>query len=202
MPEDFYNSAEEKSRAEFKEKKSKFIATVIPIENKEQAKEELDKIKKEFYDASHNCYAWRLGNEGLEYRSSDDGEPNGSAGKPILFALKKYELSDVLLVVTRFFGGTKLGVGGLARAYGGAAELVLEDTKKKQVDIFKRVSVFCTYEEINVIKRLLSQYALSYDETYTDSIVILAKIPQSKMDKFCERIVSKTNARAGFRLLD
>ena len=202
MPEDFYNSVEEKSRTEFKEKKSKFIANVIPIENKEQAKEELDKIKKEFYNASHNCYAWRLGNEGLEYRSSDDGEPNGSAGKPILFALKKYNVSDVLLVVTRFFGGTKLGVGGLARAYGGAAELVLEDIVKRQVDIFKRVSVFCTYEEINIIKRLLSEYALSYEETYTDSIVILARIPQSKMDEFCEKIVAKTNARAGFRLLD
>lgn len=202
MPEDFYNSVEEKSRTEFKEKKSKFIANVIPIENKEQAKEELDKIKKEFYNASHNCYAWRLGNEGLEYRSSDDGEPNGSAGKPILFALKKYNVSDVLLVVTRFFGGTKLGVGGLARAYGGAAELALESIEKKQVDIFKRVSVFCTYEEINIVKRLLSEYALSYEETYTDSIVILARIPQSKMDEFCEKIVAKTNARAGFRLLD
>ncbi len=202
MPEDFYHTISQSVKAEFKERKSKFIASVIPIENKEQAKNELDKIKKEFHKASHNCYAWRLGSEGLDFRSSDDGEPNGSGGKPILFALKKYDISDVILVVTRFFGGTKLGIGGLARAYGGAAELALENIEKKQVDVFKRVSIFCTYEEIDIVKNILSVYAISYEDIYTDSIVITAHIPRSKVDEFCQKIVSKTNARAGFRLLD
>lgn len=72
----------------------------------------LEEVRREFYDATHNCYAYRLGYKGLDFRAADDGEPSGSAGKPILFMLQKYDVSDVLLVVTRYFGGTKLGVGG------------------------------------------------------------------------------------------
>jgi uncharacterized YigZ family protein len=199
---DYYHTIEAIQRAEIKEKKSKFIATVIPASSKEKAKEELDKIKKEFYDATHNCYAYRIGAKGLEFRAADDGEPSGSAGKPILLSIKKYDVSDVIVVVTRFYGGTKLGKGGLARAYSAAAEEALELCEKKKIDVTTRVKVFCTYEEINVIKRLIDEYAVKYDESYTDSIDITAFIPKSKAEEFANKVDVLTNARAGTRILE
>src|SRR5689334_18781908 len=114
------------SRAELKVRGSRFIGTAVPVNSKEQALEELEKIRKEFWDATHNCYAWRLAPDGLQYRFADDGEPSGSAGKPILFVVQQRELANVLVVVTRYFGGTKLGVGGLARAYSDAAMAALD----------------------------------------------------------------------------
>jgi len=199
---DFYYTIKDIQREEIKIKKSRFIATVIPVLNSEIAKEEYDKIKKEFHDARHNCWAWRFGENGLDFRYSDDGEPNGSAGKPILFSLKKYEVSDVMLVVTRFFGGVKLGVGGLVRAYSEAAELVLDKCEKIQIDITKTVKIFTTYEDISIIKSLLDSYAVSYEDNYTDFIDIKSEIPLSKVEEFTSLIVSKTNARSGFRIID
>lgn len=199
---DFYYTIKDIQREEIKIKKSKFIATAIPVKNQEHAKEEYDKIKKEFHDSRHNCWAWRFGENGLDFRYSDDGEPPGSAGKPILFSIKKYEISDVLLVVTRFFGGVKLGVGGLVRAYSEAAELVLQKCEKVQIDITKSVKIFTTYDDINTIKSLLDTYAVSYEDNYTDFIDIKSEIPLSKVEEFTNLIVSKTNARSGFRVLD
>jgi len=199
--EDYYYTIKEKNREEIKVNKSRFIATVIPVNNKEEALEQLDKIKVEFYDSSHNCFAFRFGQNGFEYRYSDDGEPNNSAGKPILFAIKKFNYSDIIVVVSRFYGGTKLGKGGLARAYGDATELALEECVKQKVDITKKVMVFCNYEDINVIKRLVSEYAIYFEEDYKDSIEIVSNIPKSKVDKFCEQIVELTSARAGFRVM-
>lgn len=199
---DYYFTIQEKQEAELKITKSKFIATVIPINNVEEAKEEYDKIKKKYYDASHNCFAWRLGENGLDFRYSDDGEPKNSAGKPILFTISKYDFSDILVVVTRFFGGKKLGVGGLVRAYSETAEEALKLCEKKQIDITQKVKVFTTYEDLNTIKSLLDTYAVSYEEFYTDMIDITANIPVSKVDEFTYQITEKTNARSGFRVLE
>lgn len=201
ISEDFYFTIKKQKREEIKVKKSRFIATAIPVKSKEEALEKLDEIKVEFHDSRHNCFAYRIGNDGLEYRYSDDGEPNNSAGKPILFSIKKYNYSDILVVVTRFFGGTKLGKGPLARAYGESAELALELCEAEKVDITKQVIVFCTYEDINVIKRLTSQYAIKFEEDYKDSIQIKAEIPVTKVEEFCDQITQLTSARAGFRVM-
>lgn len=199
---DFYLTISNTQREEIKIKKSKFIATIVPVRNSEQAKEEYDRIKKEFHDARHNCWAWRFGEDGLDFRYSDDGEPSGSAGKPILFSMKKFEVSDCILVVTRFFGGVKLGVGGLVRAYSEAAELVLQKCEIIKVDITKKVRIFTTYEDINTIKNLLDTYSVSFVENYTDFIDIVSEIPISKVEEFTNLITSKTNARSGFRILN
>lgn len=199
---DYYFTIQEKQEAELKITKSKFIATVIPVKNVEEAKEEYDKIKKKYYDASHNCFAWRLGENGLDFRYSDDGEPKNSAGKPILFTISKYDFSDILVVVTRFFGGKKLGVGGLVRAYSETAEEALKLCEKKQIDITEKVKVFTTYEDLNTIKSLLDTYAVSYEEFYTDMIDLTANIPVSKVEEFTDQITQKTNARSGFRVLE
>ena len=196
---DYYYSIEEHKAFEQKIKGSRFIANIFPINCKEEADEYLTKVRKEHYDATHNCYAYIIGANGLEYRANDDGEPNGSAGNPILFSIKKYKLSDVLVVVTRFYGGTKLGVGGLARAYGGTAEEVVKISKRRQIDITKKVKVFTTYDDINVIKRLLDKYAISFDEVYTDTIEITADIPVSKVEQFRKDITEQTADRSGSR---
>jgi uncharacterized YigZ family protein len=196
---DYYYSIEEHKAFEQKIKGSRFIANIFPINSKEEADEYLTKVRKEHYDATHNCYAYIIGANGLEYRANDDGEPNGSAGNPILFSIKKYKLSDVLVVVTRFYGGTKLGVGGLARAYGGTAEEVVKISKRRQIDITKKVKVFTTYDDINVIKRLLDEYAISFDEVYTDTIEITADIPVSKVEQFRKDITEQTADRSGSR---
>ncbi|TNE37329.1 YigZ family protein, partial [bacterium] len=147
---DYYYSIKEKKTYEVKISGSRFIANIFPVSSKKEVNTLLSEVKKEYYDSTHNCYAYILGAEGLEYRANDDGEPNGSAGNPILFSIKKYKLSDVLVVVTRFYGGTKLGVGGLARAYGGVTEKVIEISRRKKIDITKRVKVFTTYDDINI----------------------------------------------------
>ncbi len=199
---DFYLTIEEQLRNEIKVRSSKFIATAVPASSKEKAKEILGTIRTEFFDATHNCFAYRIGNQGLDFRASDDGEPNGSAGKPILFAIKKYDLSDLIVVVTRYFGGTKLGVGGLARAYSDATEAVLQLCKQKKVHITKRIKVFCTYDDLNAIKHLVSEFAINSEESYHDAVEIIAEIPISKIENFNHRVTEASSGRAGTLLMD
>jgi uncharacterized YigZ family protein len=194
---DFYYTINEFARDEIKVKSSKFIASVAPANTKQEALDFLTRIRAEFYDATHNCYAFLIGEKGMDFRAADDGEPNGSAGKPILFSIKKFDYKDIIVVVTRYYGGTKLGVGGLVRAYSEAAELALEKTKKKKIDLTLRVKVNCTYEDIDIIKRMVGETAVSFDEHYADAIEILANIHRSKAQAFCEKVVSQTRARAG-----
>lgn len=191
-----------RNRDEIKVKGSKFIATVSYAPSKEAADTFLNEIRAEFYNATHNCYAYRIGENGLEYRSADDGEPSGSAGKPILFSIMKFDLSDVIVVVTRFFGGTKLGVGGLARAYSQAAELALEGCTTKVVHLTKSVKVFCTYEDISQVKRLVDEYAVSYKDEYTDSIEFTVELHRSDIDTFIKLITTNTAGRAGVIILN
>ena len=117
---------------------SRFLAEAVPVADEEECNEVLDAIRKEYFDATHHCYAYRLGPDGAEFRANDDGEPSGSAGRPILAAIDGSDLLGVLIVVTRYFGGTKLGVGGLARAYREAAQRAIgagETLKKYQCEM-------------------------------------------------------------------
>lgn len=125
MIDDAYSTIGTAARAELKVQGSRFLALSFPVGAREDAIDRWKSIKKEYHDATHHCYAYRLGREGLEFRSSDDGEPSGTAGRPILSVIDRRGLTDVLVVVVRYFGGTKLGVGGLARAYAEAADAVL-----------------------------------------------------------------------------
>lgn len=119
---DSYKTLKDTSEGIYKEKGSKFIAVAIPVKSEEEVKEELDKVRKKYHDARHHCYAYTLGADRLKYRANDDGEPSNSAGKPILGRLESYDLTQLLIVVVRYFGGVKLGVGGLINAYRSAAE--------------------------------------------------------------------------------
>ena len=112
-------------RREFDVKGSRFIAVAAGVQGREDIEHLLVAVRKEFFDATHHCFAWRLGPDGSQFRTSDDGEPGGTAGRPILSAIDRRQLTDVIVIVTRYFGGTKLGVGGLSRAYAEAAGLAV-----------------------------------------------------------------------------
>ena len=194
---DYYYTIEKKERSEIKIKGSRFIASACPVINKQESMDFLDVVRREFYDATHNCFAYRLGQDGLEFRAADDGEPNGTAGKPILFAIQKFGVTDIIVVVTRFFGGTKLGVGGLARAYRDSAADVLQLCKKKSIYKTITVKIFTTYEDISIVKKLVGETALSFKEDYHDAVEILAEIPESKVHIFTQTITDRTGGRAG-----
>lgn len=194
---DTYFTVKEPISNELVIKGSRFIGTAIPVRSKDEALQCLSDIRSKFYDATHNCYAYRLGRNGFDFRFSDDGEPNGTAGKPILFMIQKYEFSDVLVVVTRYFGGTKLGVGGLSRAYSDTAEELLKLCVREPVFCTKTVKVLCTYEDVNTVKTVVEKHAVAVDSDYRDVIEFLCKIPENSVAEFCNEILGKTHARAG-----
>lgn len=145
------------------EKKSKFIGTIIPIKSVEDAENKIKEIKKKYYDARHNCFAYRvIDNESIVERSSDDGEPSGTAGAPMLNIIKQKNLCNILIVVTRYFGGILLGTGGLVRAYSQATENAIKKStlvnkvKGLEVEIIteykelEKIKYFCRIKNINI----------------------------------------------------
>jgi|688.fasta_scaffold186265_2 uncharacterized YigZ family protein len=201
-PTDFYYTIQQRERTSIKVRGSEFIATVIPVTSKDQALKELESLRSEFWDATHNCFAYRIGKGGLEFRTSDDGEPSGSAGKPILFVLHKYDVSDILMVITRYYGGTKLGVGGLARAYSDSSSAVLELCVKIPVYSTKDIKVLCMYEDVDTVRRIIDAYAINSDSEYRDAVEFIARIPESQCEMFMNEIISATSGRAGAMILN
>lgn len=192
---DTYLTISDIQRAEIKVKGSRFVATVAPTADLNASVEFLEQMRAEHYDATHNCYAYRIGWDGNLFRAADDGEPAGSAGKPILFTLDKYNFQDVTLVVTRYYGGTKLGVGGLVRAYSESAESALELCIPKTIYRTETLTMNCSYEELSFAKRMLDEYAVRYDEQYTDKIQFLADIPISKVETFIKQLFSLSQGK-------
>jgi len=143
--------------SEIKVQKSKFIAQAFPINSQLKFQENLDNVKKAYYDAAHHPFAYRLGLADDNFRYSDDGEPAGSAGKPVLDVIDKFSLTDTGVVVTRYFGGVKLGVGGLRRAFFDAAEECLMTAKVKEVFVVEEFSIESEYNRMNIIMKILEQ---------------------------------------------
>ena len=148
----------------YKEKGSKFIAFAIPINSELQFKEELSRIKKEYHDAGHHCYGFSIGSEGKLYRYSDDGEPNNSAGKPIYGQLLSFGVTHVTIIVIRYFGGTKLGVGGLITAYKEAAKDALNNATIIEKEITESCTIQFKYESMNTIMGLVKTFDLEIVE--------------------------------------
>lgn len=189
-------------REELTVKGSRFIATAVPVASKEDALMHIERVRQLFPGATHHCYAYRLGIGGLEFRTWDDGEPAGSAGKPILFVVQKYRLSDVLVVVTRYFGGTKLGRGPLARAYAQATEKVLVSAERIPVVRYICVRVFCAYEDVDAVISVLRRYALNFDAEYRDAVEFVARIREDAQENFAADIAAATKGRAGYLVLE
>lgn len=148
----------------YKEKGSKFIAQAFPVSGEEDIKACLTGLRKQYYDARHHCYAYVLGQDYGQYRANDDGEPNHSAGDPILGQIKSNDLTNTLVVVVRYFGGTKLGVGGLIHAYKTATDEALKVAVIKTVAITKPVQIHFQYDSTNEIMRMVKDFELEITE--------------------------------------
>ncbi len=158
---DYYQSVLEADQPELlKEKGSKFYSYAIPVCNEKEVKLALERIKKEHYAARHWCYAYRLGPKGEEYRVNDDGEPNNSAGQPIYGQLLAFDLTNTLVIVVRYFGGVKLGVGGLISAYKTSSQLILNSSKIEKYPIYRELVVSFDYGAMNAIMRIIKDYDL------------------------------------------
>jgi len=190
---DYYFTVETAFRApELKVKGSRFISDIFPVISKKDIEDKLDEIRKEFYDATHHCYAFRLGIHAENIRAADDGEPAGTAGKPILLALSSKELTNALLVVTRYYGGTNLGTGGLSRAYGESAQLAVAGAIIKTIYCTDTFTLSLHYEEVAALERLLSIYQTkSYNAEYGENIIMKVDIRKSLSEKFQADIQEK-----------
>lgn len=161
MNADFYYTIEQRGVAEFKDKGSKFIAIALPLNAVDEFKSSIETIKKEYPKASHYCFAYRIGLDGNSYRVSDDGEPSGTAGKPIFGLIESKQLTNVLIVVVRYFGGTLLGVPGLINAYKSAAVLALQMIPVVQKQIEKVYNLHLDYTIMNDVMKICKQYNCS-----------------------------------------
>jgi len=172
----------------YKEKNSKFYGYAFPINSEEEIKQLIDTLRKKHFNAVHFCYAYQLGTSSITYRVNDDGEPSNSAGMPIYGQIQSFELTNVLLVIVRFFGGTKLGVGGLISAYKTAAHLALENAEiiEKTIDVYFLISF--DYKNINKVMRIVKEKNLT--------------IVSQKMDLNCtiEIATRKSNAETTYAL--
>ena len=155
MEADLYKTIEEAVEVTMRERSSKFLSFIYPVQNEEQIREALDKLRKRYFDATHHCYAWRLGPRGEQFRANDDGEPSGTAGKPILGQLLSNEITDCLIVVVRYFGGTKLGVPGLIAAYKEAAANAIEEAHVIGKTVDRHLTVDFPYLVMNDVMRVI-----------------------------------------------
>ena len=140
-----------------KEKNSKFFGYAFPVTSEEEIKEILERLRKEHYSARHWCYAYQIGTEKIQYRANDDGEPNNSAGMPIYGQIQSFEVTNVLVVVVRYFGGVKLGVGGLISAYKIAAQMALENSEIVERTIDKHFIISFGYTNMNKVMRIIKE---------------------------------------------
>ena len=153
-----YRTLKSPIQAEIKDKGSRFLALAYPVQTAEQVKKHVDDLRQEHHKARHWCYAYRLGVDGNQFRANDDGEPSGSAGRPILGQIDSFELTDVLVVVVRYFGGTLLGVPGLIHAYKTSTQMALENAQIIEKNIEKTVRIRCEYPYLNEAIRIAKNH--------------------------------------------
>ena len=170
----------------YSELRSKFLAFAIPVRTADEAMDWVERYQKDYYDARHVCWAYRLGADGQAYRSNDNGEPSGTAGKPILGQIVSHNVSDVLVVVVRYFGGVKLGTSGLIVAYRTAANEALTAANKTQRLVEQQMTLTFTYDHMNLVMRMvkdLSPRILSQDYTDNGSVVMRISIRLSYVER-------------------
>jgi uncharacterized YigZ family protein len=174
----------------FKDKNSKFFGYTFPVKSEEDIKSKIENLKKQHHSARHWCYAYQIGTEDFSYRANDDGEPNNSAGMPIYGQIQSFEVTNILIVVVRYFGGVKLGVGGLINAYKTAAQLALENSKiiKKTINLDYLIKF--DYKNMNKVMRIIKEKQL--------------KIVNQKLELNCEIHISvrKKNSQSTFEIFE
>lgn len=185
----------------YEEKKSRFIAYVAPASSEEEAVSFIDSIKKKHYDARHNCPAFIIGRNRQLTRCSDDGEPSGTAGKPIMEVLMGAGVTNVVVVVTRYFGGTLLGTGGLVRAYTQAVQEGLKDAGIATMRYGVEMTVSMDYTDVGRVQYLLNSRQIEIaDSRYTDKVEFDIRIPKEQENPLQKALVEATSARAGIEV--
>ncbi len=191
-----YFIVEKAGQGEVIEKKSRFIAHVLPVQSEEEALMHIERIKKEYWDARHNCYAFIIGRNSEIQRFSDDGEPQGTAGKPILEVLANGNIRNTLIVVTRYFGGTLLGTGGLVRAYGQSAKVGIQNALVMRVCEGVCFDLRCDYNSIGKIKYIMGQINISAEEEYGEDVNLHINMKKSDLPNFQSLVVDATSGKA------
>ena len=185
---DTYASIAGRSDGLFKDNGSRFIAKAYPVETEEEVKEIVAGLRKEYHDARHHCYAYRLGLDGLRWRANDDGEPSGSAGRPILGQIDAAGLSDILVVVVRYFGGIKLGIPGLIRAYKTSTADALAGAGVVEKVAGKYFRVAFPYLSMNAVMKLVKDLSLPQrDASYAETCSMVLRVRLSQEAAFRER---------------
>ncbi len=199
-PKDTFLTIAEPSEGLYKEKGSKFLAFAYPVTTEEEVKEHIENLKKRYYDARHHCYAYILGRNKEKFRANDDGEPSSTAGKPILGQLYSKDITNVLIVVVRYFGGKKLGASGLIIAYKTAAADALEHSKIVTRIVKQDIIVYCSFAEVDLVMRIAKNFdlqILAQDYTVSNAIITL-RVREGVLQeiinllKFAEKVEVKT----------
>lgn len=187
---DTYLTLAAPAEGEYTEKRSKFLAFALPVTSVEEIKEHLAYYQKKYFDARHCCYAYMLGADRLTFRANDNGEPSGTAGKPILGQLNSHELTDVLVVVVRYFGGIKLGTSGLIVAYREAAADALSHAQVVEKTVDGEITFSFEYPFMNSVMRVVKEEEPSIvSQSYDNDCVMTLRIRQSRMDRLRERLL-------------
>lgn len=189
--------------AEIVEKKSRFIAQIEVVNSEEEAYAFIEKIKKKHYDARHNCFAFSIGDEMPLLRFSDDGEPQGTAGKPMLEVINGSEIHNICVVVTRYFGGTLLGTGGLVRAYTDATKEAIALCETKLMQRIHPIDIITDYSDMGKIQYILNTSEINIcDTVFAENVVFKVEVPVEKKDSIVNQITEATGARAKFDIQD
>lgn len=193
-----YRMLSKGAQAELVEKKSRFIATIRPVSSEEEAVAFIEEMKKKYYDARHNCSAFVIGSKGELTRSSDDGEPSGTAGRPMLEVLTGSGIRNIAVVVTRYFGGVLLGTGGLVRAYSGAVKMALEQCETITRRYGVQMLIKTDYNGVGKIQYLLgSKDVVIQDSVYAADVQMTVLVPIEEYGRLCKELVEATNGRVG-----
>ena len=193
--EEFY-MVDGPAQGEIVEKKSRFIANVFPVDSEEQALEIVEKTKKQYWDARHNCFAFVIGKNNEVQRFSDDGEPQGTAGKPILEVLTKGNIHNTLIIVTRYFGGTLLGAGGLIRAYSHASKIAIDAGHIITMAPCKVISVSVDYSFYDRLNILLNEFSANIENSeFTDSVTVIFSIRENTVSLLQDKLTQLSNGK-------
>lgn len=193
-----YRTVAGRGKGRFEVRGSEFIGHVRPAETLEDAEEFIETVAREYADATHNVPAYRVRAEPLREYASDDNEPSGSAGKPALNVLQQEELENVVAVVTRYYGGTNLGVGRLARAYARGVKVALADTTIVEQRPRERFTIHVEYDDSGTVRGILESAAVEFDATYEATVTFDVRTPTDEASALRDRIRSATSGRAAF----
>jgi len=191
VEEDIFRTINVSAEGLITEKKSKFLSFIHHVESAEKAKEIVEECRKKYYDARHVCWAYMLGPQRDDFRSNDDGEPSGTAGRPILGQINSYELTDVIVLVVRYFGGTLLGTSGLIKAYKEAASEAIGNAEIIEKTVDEQLIIHFDYQLLNDVMRVLKQFeSVHWEQDFKESCIMRLMIRKSQIDQLTNALAA------------